>query len=310
MIGAIDWAAISPVALLAATLRYGTPIAYVALGESVSQRSGVINIGIEGVMLSSCCMAASVSLITGSVWLGFLGGIVGGMLVMALIALLVLVFQSDQIVTGVGVNLVALGLTTIAVKAKPTLNDAPSLRVWRIGGLKDLPVVGKLLFQQRSSVYLLLPVVLLCVFLMNRTSWGLRVKAVGETPAAADAAGIVVNRIRFHAMLVCGALAGLGGAALAIGNNSGFTENMVSGQGFIALVAVIFGRWKPLPVVIGSAFFALFTAFTLFASPWGINVPSQLLNSVPYVASLLALVLLRKGANPPAALAEPFERKR
>jgi general nucleoside transport system permease protein len=195
-------------------------------------------------------------------------------------------------------------------QSKPELNNVDALRVWRIPFLKDLPWFGRALFQQKLSVYLLFFVIAGATIALNRTAWGLRVKASGETPAAADAAGIVVNRIRYQAMLVCGALAGLGGAAYALGTTAGFTENMVAGRGFIALVAVIFGRWRPLTVAAGCAVFAFFEAVSLSAPGWGITVPSQLLNSVPYLASLLALIVLRKGANPPTALSVPFERKR
>ncbi len=135
-------------------------------------------------------------------------------------------------------------------------------------------------------------------------------KAVGEAPAAADAAGIVVNLVRLQAMAVCGALVGIGGAAFALAQAPGFTENMVSGRGFIALVAVIFGRWRPIPVVAGCMFIGLFEAVTLQAPGWGVTVPSQLLNLVPYVACLVALGAVRRAAAPPAAMAKVFERRR
>lgn len=310
VLAAIDWSAISPMLLVASMLRLGTPIVYTALGETFAQRAGVINIGIEGVMLTGCCVAAAMSYATGSVLLGFLAAIIGSAMLTSLISLLVLRYKADQIVVGVGINLTALGITTIVAKQKPALNDVNALRIWRLPILKDLPFFGRAVFQQKASVYLLFFVVIGASLLLNRTAWGLRVKATGETPAAADAAGIVVNRIRFQAMLVCGALAGLGGAAYSLGTTQGFTENMVAGRGFIALVAVIFGRWRPLTVAGGCAVFALFEAASLAAPGWGIEVPSQLLNSVPYLASLAALVVLRKGANPPSALSLPFERKR
>ena len=310
IIAGIDWGSISPMLIVASMLRLGTPIVYVALGEAFSQRSGVINIGIEGVMLTGCCVGAAVSFLTGNVLFGFLGAIAGSMALMSLIALLVLRYRADQIVVGVGVNLAALGVTTIVAKQKPALNNVAALRVWRVPGLKDLPFVGRAVFQQKVSVYLLFVVIAAATLVLNRTSWGLRVKAVGESPAAADAAGVVVNRIRLQAMLVCGALAGLGGAAYALGTTQGFTENMVAGRGFIALVAVIFGRWRPLTVAAGCAVFAFFEAVSLSAPGWGIDVPSQFLNSVPYLASLAALIVLRKGANPPSALSMPFERRR
>lgn len=307
VIGTFDWSSINLFKLLGQAVRLGVLVAFVALGETFSQRAGVINIGVEGVFLSTCCVAAVVSFLGLGILLGFFGAALAGMAVMALIAFVVLRLQADQIVTGFGINLVALGITTVVVKAKPDLNSVPGLSILRPfgreGALADI-------FSQKWSVFLIIPVAMIASFVLNRTAWGLRLKAVGETPAAADAAGIRVNVVRLQAMLLCGALIGLGGAAFALGQAPGFTENMVSGRGFIALVAVIFGRWKPIPVLLGCLFFGLFEAVTLQAPGWGLEVPSQLLNAVPYVACLVALSMFRKGARPPSAMAQPFERKR
>ena len=307
----IDWESVTLVGLLAPTIRYGTPIAFASLGESFSQRAGVINIGIEGVMLSGACTGAVVSLASGNVLLGFFAAMFASVAVMAAIAGLVLALRANQIVVGVGVNLAALGVTTIVAKRIGSdLTNVAALRPIRIPGLKDLPWVGEILFRSKATVYVLVVVVIGCSLLLNKTAWGLRVKAVGEMPAAADAAGIVVNRVRLQAMLLCGALAGLGGAALSLGSASGFTENMVAGQGFIALVAVIFGRWRPAPVALGAMFFSLFIAVGFNAAPWGLTIAPQIINSVPYLASLAALIVLRKNASPPTSLSQPFVRKR
>jgi general nucleoside transport system permease protein len=307
ILAAFDPGSINLPKLLGQALRLGVLVAFVALGETFSQRAGVINIGVEGVFLSTCCVAAVVSFLGWGVLAGFVGASIGGMVVMAIIAFIVLRLRADQIVTGFGINLIALGITTVVVKAKPALNSVDGLAILRpfgrTGVLADV-------FSQKWSVFLIVPVTVACALLLNRTAWGLRVKAVGETPAAADAAGIGVNRVRLEAMLVCGALIGLGGAAFALGQAPGFTENMVSGRGFIALVAVIFGRWRPTQVVLGCLFFGIFEAVSLQAPGWGLDVPSQLLNAVPYVACLVALSLFRKGATPPSSISQPFERKR
>ena len=307
VLGTFDWGSINIFKLLGQAVRLGVLVAFVALGETFSQRAGVINIGVEGVFLSTCCVAAVVSFLGLGIFGGFIGAALAGMAVMAIIAFVVLRLQADQIVTGFGINLVALGITTVIVKAKPELNSVDGLSILRPfgreGALADV-------FSQKWSVFLIIPVAMIASFVLNRTAWGLRLKAVGETPAAADAAGIRVNVVRLQAMLLCGALIGLGGAAFALGQAPGFTENMVSGRGFIALVAVIFGRWRPIPVLLGCLFFGVFEAVTLQAPGWGLEVPSQLLNAVPYVACLVALSLFRKGARPPSAMAQPFERKR
>lgn len=307
VLAGIDWGSISVPLLIGQALRLGVLVAFVALGETFSQRSGVINIGVEGVFLSTCCVAAVVSYLGWGTIPGFVVAAIAGMAIMAIIAFVVLRLQADQIVTGFGINLVALGITTVVVKAKPALNSVPGLKILRPFG-RDGSLAQ--IFSQKWSVFLIIPVAVFASTLLNRTAWGLRVKAVGETPAAADAAGLRVNAIRLQAMLVCGALIGLGGAAFSLGQAPGFTENMVSGRGFIALVAVIFGRWRPLPVMFGCFFFGVFEAVTLQAPGWGITVPSQLLNAVPYVACLVALALFRRGANPPSAISQPFERKR
>jgi general nucleoside transport system permease protein len=307
LLAVFDSGAVNLSILLGQALRLGVLIAFVAIGEMISQRSGVLNIGIEGVFLCSACAAAVASFLGWGVWSGFIVAPIIAMLVMSLIALLVLVMRADQIVTGFGVNLMALGVTTVIVKSKPDLNFVDSLKKAKPFGnggvLADM-------FNHKPSVYLVIPVAAICWFALMRTSWGLRVKAVGETPAAADAAGLVVNRIRWQAMLACGCVVGLGGASLALGQGSGFTENMVAGRGFIALVAVIFGRWRPWLVVAGCMFFGLFEAITLQAPAWGLEIKSQLLNMVPYVACLLALAIFRKGTTPPSALTRPFERRR
>jgi general nucleoside transport system permease protein len=307
LLAALDFDSINLPKLLGQALRLGVLVAFVALGETFSQRAGVINVGVEGVFLSTCCVAAVVSFLGWGLLAGFVGAAVGGVIVMAIVAFVVLRLRADQIVTGFGINLIALGVTTVVVKAKPDLNSVEGLSILRPfgreGALADV-------FSQKWSVFLVVPVTVVCMFVLNRTAWGLRVKAVGETPAAADAAGIGVDRVRLQAMLVCGALIGLGGAAFSLGQAPGFTENMVSGRGFIALVAVIFGRWRPVQVVLSCLFFGIFEAVSLQAPGWGIEVPSQLLNAVPYVACLAALSLFRKGATPPAAMARPFERKR
>jgi general nucleoside transport system permease protein len=307
IVAAFDASSVNISILIGQALRLGVLIGFVALGEMISQRAGVLNIGIEGVFLSAACAAATASFLGWGVWAGFLIAPVVAMLVMSLIALLVLVLRSDQIVTGFGINLMALGITTVIVKSKPDLNSVDALK--KIKPFGEGGVLADM-FNHKPSVYLIIPVAAVCWFVLMRTAWGLRVKAVGETPAAADAAGLVVNKIRWQAMLACGFVVGLGGASLALGQGSGFTENMVSGRGFIALVAVIFGRWRPWLVVSGCLFFGLFEAITLQAPAWGLDIKSQLLNMVPYVACLLALALFRKGTTPPSALTRPFERKR
>lgn len=297
--------------LLASGIRLTIPIGFVSLGELVGERAGIINIGMEGVMLLCCLAAAWAALLSGSVLVGFLAAILAGMVVLSLMALLCIRFRADQIVVGVGINLVALGGSTVAVKAVPGLSDVPAWRAWKIPGLSELPFVGEVLFSQRITFWVLLVVMGGLVAVLGRTSWGLRVRAVGEEPAAADAAGVVVDRVRVQAMLASGALAGIGGATLAIDYSQGFTENMVAGKGFIALAAVIFGRWNPIGAVGGCLLFGVAEAFRFQLPAWGVTViPSSVLYMTPYLVALVAIALLRGAARPPAALSVPYRRRR
>lgn len=287
--------------LINSAIRLSVPTSFVALGEVFGERAGVINIGIEGIMLLCCLAAAAVAEATGSVVLGFVGAAVAGVVVLALQAFLMVLLKANQIVVGLGTNLAALGITTLYVKANPQVQQAPNLDPL------DLPgVLG-----QNLCFYGLLLTVPLTLAVLHRTSWGLRVRSVGEAPAAADAAGIAVDRVRLQAMLVGGALCGIGGAALAIGDLQGFTENMVSGKGFIALAAVIFGRWNPALAVAGCGVFGLASAVQFrVSSVFGWTVPSSLLQMLPFVAVLVALALQRSGGRAPSALSVPYERRR
>ena len=295
--------------LLASAIRLTVPVGYVALGETVSERSGVLNIGLEGAMYIGAFVGAWVAAVTGSVLLGFLGAAGGGVVTFALVAVAYLALRADQIVIGIGLNLIGIGGTTVAIAAIPDAGRAPGLSPVHPPVLADIPVVGPVLFQQNPAFYLLLLVAALVALAMSRTAWGLRVQAAGEAPVATDSAGVGVNRIRLEALLVCGALVGLGGAALAIGDLRGFTINMVAGRGFIALAAVIFGRWRPWWVLAASGVFGLADALRFQLPGWGVNLPASLPIMLPYVVALLALATLRGRNLAPAALGVPFVRE-
>lgn len=296
--------------LLAAAVRLMVPVGYVALGETFGELAGIINIGLEGIMLAAALAAAWAAATTGSVLIGFLAAIAAGMGVVAIMAVLCIGLRANQIVVGVGINLAALGATTLVFKSVREVSDAPGLSPVRIPVLDDIPVLGPVVFRQLLTWYGLVACTLIAGFVLRRTAWGLRVRSVGEAPAAADAAGIGVARVRVQAMLVSGALAGIGGAALSIGELRGFTENMVAGRGFIALAAVIFGRWRPVPVV-GAAFvFGLASALTVQLPAWDVTFPPSILRMLPYVVALVALAVLRGHASPPSALSVPYQRAR
>jgi simple sugar transport system permease protein len=294
--------------LFASAIRLTVPVAYAAVGETVAERSGLLNVGLEGGLLLGALGGAWAASATGSVLIGFGAAALVGMLVFAAVGLLCTVLRADQIVVGIGLNLIGLGGTAFIAATVPEVGRAPGLDPISIPGLSEIPFFGEVLFEQNAAFFGLILSVVLVTYILRHTAWGLWVRAAGETPSAVDAAGVSVNRVRVQAMALCGALVGLGGAALSIGDLRGFTENLVAGRGFIALAAVIFGRWKP-GLVLGACFvFGLTDALRFQFPDWGINLPASVLVMLPYIVTLVALALVRKGDRAPAALTIPFVR--
>lgn len=291
---------------LSATVRLATPLALAASGEIIAERSGVLNIGLEGMMLTGAFFAVVGSYFTGSPWWGLVCALVAGGLMGLLLAFLSVTLRADQIVSGVGINLLALGLTGVLFKVLFKHSGLPTqvnaLAPWRIPLLERIPILGPILFQQIPLVYLaFLLVLLLHVFLLH-TEWGLALRAVGEHPRAADTVGINIYLVRYLSVMVCGMLAGLGGAVLSVGHLNAFVENMTAGRGFIALAAVIFGKWNPWGVLGASLLFGAADAMQLRLQALGFQVPYQFLLMAPYIVTLLALVGLVGRAIGPAAL--------
>lgn len=234
-------------AWLATMLTLATPLIFAAVGELVSERAGVINIGLEGMMLGGAFFSFLVAWSTGSFWLGVLAGVAAGTVLSSVMAFLSLQAKANQIVVGVGLNILALGLTSfvfeeIFLSKEQVVLPIPGLV--SIPGLSSIPGVGSAVFRQPLLVYLSWLVVVAAWFVLSRTRWGLTIRAAGETPAAADTAGINVNRVRWSGVLTAGFLGGLGGTVLSIGQVGLFVQNISAGQGYIALAAVIFGGWR------------------------------------------------------------------
>jgi general nucleoside transport system permease protein len=279
--------------LIYATLRLTTPILFAAIGGLLCERAGVLNIGLEGMMLGGALTAYVISLRTGSPWLGLLGAMVVGGLTALLFAVVVITFRADQIVSAVGLNLLMLGLTGVAFRAAVGLSSgsspAPTVPLWKIPGLGDLPGIGPVLFDHLPLVYLVFIVVGLVTVLFYRTTWGLAIRAVGEHPKAAETVGINVIRVRYLTVLWSGVMAGLGGSMLSIGYLNTFTEGMTAGRGFIAFSAIIFGRYGPVGTTLASLLFGFADALQLRIQAFGVNIPYQFLLMLPYVVTLLAL---------------------
>lgn len=236
---------------LAAAVRLATPLLLAGIGELIAERSGVINIGLEGMMLMGAFWGYWGAWATGDIWLGVLVALAAGAALAAVMALIAVRFRGDQIVAGVGLNLLAAGITTFAFRdiftgSQVVLHPMSTLA---IPGLSSLPVIGNALFNQIPLVYLAYCLVPIAWFVLYRTTWGMAIRSVGERPEAADAAGISVEKTRWTTTIIAGAGAGLGGAVLSIGQLGFFTENMSAGRGFLALAAVVFGAWRPLGVL-------------------------------------------------------------
>lgn len=291
--------------LLVAAVSLAAPLLFAALGELISERAGVINIELEGMMLVGAFTDIWGAYLSGSVWVGFIAAGLGGLVIALIHGVTCFVFLANQVVSGVVLNILALGLTTFGLDAVfgATLNrSVGTLQRIRIPVLADIPFVGPALFSQRLTVYLVLLLVPATWWLLNRTSVGLALKSAGERPDAAEALGVRVMRVRWVALMSCGVLAGIGGGQLTLAGLGFFTPNVTAGRGFIALAAVVFGKWNPVGAAAAVVLFATANAFQIRAQALGIDLPYQLLVSLPYLATLVALAGLLRRMRPPAAL--------
>ncbi len=297
------------VLLMAAGVRLATPLIFAALGGIICERSGVTNIGLEGMMIMGTFGAYVGAFLTGNAWGGALGGVLAGAATALLFAYMALRFRADQVVLGTGVNILALALTAFIYRAmyKGGISQfVTGFEVWNVPLLSDIPGIGPIFFQQIPLVYVCYVLIALIAFILYRTTWGLKLRSVGELPRAADTAGISVAHMRYIAVTISGALAGLGGAFLSIGEISAFTEGLVSGRGFIALAAVIFGRWDPLRVAAACLLFGTADALQYRMQALKVPIPYEFLLMLPYVLTLVAFILFVHRSRPPAALGKPY----
>jgi simple sugar transport system permease protein len=283
--------------LLGSTLRMSTPMVFASLGGVLSERAGVVNIALEGFMLVGAFGAAVVTLVTGSPWLGAAGGMLAGVLLAGIYAVSVIRLRANQIVAGMAINLLAFGLTPFLCKV---LYDVT-------GSTPGIPLSQRF---QTAPLFLCWVAVGLCYLVLHYSRFGLRLGFAGENPEALAAAGIPVNRIRYVAVLASGALAGLGGATLSIYLASGFSRNMTAGRGFMALVALIFGKWKPVPAALACLLFGFTEALQirLQSGVWAAtkDIPVQFIQILPYLVTMLVLAGLIGRSRPPKALGRPF----
>lgn len=290
------------ISLISSTIRLSTPLILAALGGLYAERAGVINIALEGLMLAGAFTAAAVTYATGSPWIGLLAGIAAGLAIASIHAVASIRYRADQVVTGTAINILMIGLPGF-------LSGALFLSS---GSTPQIPKEHLIPWTPIVMAFAAVPITWYVLF---RTPFGLRLRAVGENPEAADAAGIRVARVRYTGVLLSGMFAAIGGAYLSIGQSSLFTRNMTSGRGFIALAALIFGKWRPVQTMVACLFFGLSEAITIRMQgvvklPSGEDIPVQFIQMVPYVLTIVVLAGFIGHSRPPRALGRPYEKER
>ncbi|HEX7332079.1 MAG TPA: ABC transporter permease [Pyrinomonadaceae bacterium] len=298
---------------LESTIRVATPLVLAALGGLFSERSGVINIALEGKMLAGAFTAAAVTYTvdkrlgmgTASPWIGLLAGMIAGLFIAAIYAVSCIRFKADQVVSGAAINILMLGVPGF-------LSGALFLSS---GSTPQIPKDNLLPQSPWFVAVVILVLVAVIWYVLYKTPFGLRLRSVGENPEAADAAGVSVSRIRYSGVLLAGILAGLGGAYLSIGQSSLFTRNMTAGRGFIALAALIFGKWRPVPTLLACLLFGFTEAGSILMQgvaklPSGEDIPVQFIHMVPYVLTIVVLAGFIGSSRPPRALGIPYQKEK
>ncbi|ACB84019.1 ABC transporter permease [Natranaerobius thermophilus] len=284
--------------ILIASFRLATPLLLAALGGIFSERSGVINIALEGMMLFGAFAAVYGTALTGSPWIGMIYGIIAGMLLAALHALVSVQFKADQIISATGINIFATGITLfllqVIFEVSGTSPGVPRFPAWVLFDVIRFP----------PTTYFALILVPITWILFFKTPWGLRIRAIGEHPEAADTLGVNVNMWRFICVVISGALAGLAGAHLSLGVTGSFVREMTAGRGFIALAAMIFGKWNPFGALGAALLFGFADAIAIRVDiPY---IPSELIGAIPYVVTIIVLAGLIGRATPPRAVGKPY----
>lgn len=290
-------------------IRLATPYLYAAIGETFAQRSGVVNLGVDGIMLVGAYAAFFTALNTGQLWLGLVVGAAVGLILGVLMAFVSVTLQAEQGISGIGLYLFGLGLSSLLFKTTiGTVKTIVGFQPVNIPLLSDIPVLGEILFRHNGLVYGAFLLVPLSWWVLEKTTWGLKIRAVGQHPAAADSLGVSVNQVRYACVTLGGLLAGLAGASLSIALTNLFQENLTSGQGFIAVALVYFGGWSPVGVLGGALLFSFVNALQLWMQVLGVDIAADLAVMLPYLLTIAALALASNRVRQPAALNKPFER--
>ena len=295
--------------ILTSMIRLATPFLYAAIGETFSQLSGVVNLGVDGIMLISAYAAFFVALNTGNLWLGLLVAAIVGLLMGLLMSFISITLKAEQGISGIGLYMFGLGLSSLLFKITigtvKTINGFPAVK---IPFLADIPFIGPILFQNSVPVYGAFLLVPIAWWVLEKTTLGLKIKAVGQNPAAANSLGISVDKMRYFSVCLGSTLAGLAGASLSIALVNLFQDNLTAGQGFIAVALVYFGGWSPWGVMGGALLFSVVNSFQLWMQVLGVKIPSDVAVMLPYLLTIAALTITVNRARQPAALNKPFER--
>jgi general nucleoside transport system permease protein len=297
------------IGILTSGIRLATPYLYAAIGEAIGQLSGVLNLGVDGMMLMGAYAGYYVAFSTGNLWLGLLAATLVGAVMGLAMAFISITLRAEQGISGIGVFLFGLGMSELLFQKTlgrvETLQGFPALA---IPLLSDIPVVGQIFFRHNIMVYGAYLLVPIAWFVINRTTLGLKIRAVGESPEAADTLGVSVARVRYTAVILGGTLAGIAGASLSIALLNVFQQNLTNGLGFIAVALVYFGGWRPLGVLFGSLLFSMVNALQVWVQVLGIPVPSDIAVMMPYVLTIVVLVFTARRARQPTFLTKAYER--
>jgi general nucleoside transport system permease protein len=316
VLGFITWAAqdksFNLTGMISSSFVRATPIALAALCGVISERSAVINIGIEGIMLISAQVAVVTATVTGNLYVGLIMAILAGALVAALHAFLIIRFKVDQIVSGVAINIIGAGVTAFIasrfLEKTDTLNNSGTFPIITIPLLSKIPILGPMLFENNIIVYLMVLLVIAMQVMLYKTPWGLRTRAVGEHPKAADTLGVNVFLMRYVNVIIGGMIAGIGGAYFTIGSVGRFDEFMTAGKGFIGLAAMIFGKWNPIGAFASSLIFGFADSLQVKLQILRVPIPSEFLLMAPYIVTMIILTGVVGRAIPPAADGQPYEK--
>lgn len=297
------------IGIITSAIRLATPYIFASIGEAFSQSSGVVNLGVDGIMLVGAFVAYYITLTTGNLWLAVLGAVIIGLLMGLLMSFISVTMRAEQGISGIGLYMFGLGLSSLLFKVLVgSVQTIEGFHDMDIPGLSTIPVIGEIFFRNSLPVYVAFLLIPVAWWFLEKTTWGLMIRAVGQNPAAADSLGVNVNRVRYFSVCFGAIMASLAGASLSTALVNLFQENLTAGLGFIAVALVYFGGWKPVGILIGALLFSTVNAFQLWMQVLGVNIPSDVAVMLPYLLTIVALVAVTSRIRPPAALNKPFDR--